>query len=70
MYRFVICVDLEASSLEDAYRKLCANMGAVEASTQGRVQWESTDEAYEPDGSQVDEDTLSDAIMAVLDEDD
>lgn len=66
MYRFVICVDLEASSLEDAYSRLCAAMGKVEVSTQGSIQWESTDEAYDPDGFEVDADKLSDARMAVL----
>lgn len=66
MYRFVVCIDIEAGNLEGAYSRLCAAMGKVEVSTQGSIQWESTDEAYDPDGFEVDADKLSDARMAVL----
>lgn len=66
MYRFVICVDIEAGSLEAAYRELLARMGEVERISEGNVQWESSDEVYTPDGDAVDIDELSEMRMLVL----
>ena len=54
-YRFVILVDVEdADSLGDAYQKLHAGMSKVFPGD-----WESTDEAFDPDGEPVDPDDLS-----------
>ena len=45
MYRFVVCVDVDASDLQGAYEKLLGRMQSND--------WESTDEAYDPEGEQV-----------------
>lgn len=63
MFRFVICVDVEASSLEEGYSKLYDTMGKVDAE---KFQWESSDEAYTPDGDRVSEDDLTRARMKKL----
>lgn len=65
MYRFVICVDVAAENLEAAYRELLARMGEVERITEGKVQWESSDEAYTPDGDEVDANELNETRMRV-----
>jgi len=46
-FRFVLCVDVEADSLEEAYNKL------YEAMKLQPFGWETTDEAYSSDGEQV-----------------
>jgi hypothetical protein len=58
MYRFVVCVDVEAKNLPDAYAGLLQRMNAND--------WESTDEAYDPDGEEIDEDELAKARDVVL----
>lgn len=57
-YRFVIFVDVQADTLEEAYVKLLARMNAND--------WESTDEAYAPDGEQIDATVLQSSKEAVL----
>lgn len=59
-YRFVISVDLDAESLQEAYSKLLKRMNAND--------WESTDEAYGPDGERVPEHELTAVRLVVLDE--
>ena len=58
MYRFVVCVDIEAENLPEAYEKLLGRMNAND--------WESTDEAYGPDGEEIGEKRLSQARAKVL----
>lgn len=54
-YRLVICLDVEADSLESAYEKVYRTMGGVDCR---EFQWESTDEAYDEDGNQVEEEEM------------
>ncbi len=58
MYRFVVCVDVDADDLPEAYAGLLQRMNAND--------WESTDEAYAPDGEQIDKDELTRARESVL----
>ena len=63
MFRFVICVDVEADSLEEGYSKLYDTMAKVDTED---FQWESSDEAYTPDGDAVGEADLVRARMDKL----
>lgn len=63
-YRLVICLDVDAASLEEAYRKTYKIMG--EASKTHGIDWESTDEAFGPGGQPVDKDRLSEARSTVI----
>lgn len=60
MYRFIVCVDVEAGTLEEAYRRLLQRMNAND--------WESSDEAYGPDGEPIPKSLLDAARLRVLDE--
>lgn len=62
-YRLVICLDVEADSLEQAYERVYTTMGTVDRED---FQWESTDEAYDPDGGEVDAEEMQQARMAVF----
>lgn len=64
-FRLVVCIDVEADSLESAYEQTYHALSKLPPG----FGWESSDEAYDSDGDgqAVDEDTLSDARMAVLD---
>ncbi len=57
MYRFVVCVDIEAENLPEAYEKLLGRMNAND--------WESTDEVYGPDGEEIGEERFSQARAKV-----
>ena len=50
-YRFVICIDINSTSLNEAYSKLYDSMKKISSP---QLEWESTDEAYFPDGEEVD----------------
>jgi len=63
MFRFVICVDVEAKNLEEGYSKLYDTMGKVDCES---FQWESSDEAYTPDGELVNSDQLTNARMTKI----
>ena len=63
-FRFVICVDVEADGLKEAYRSLYKHMGLLPED----MEWESTDEWYDEDGEQGDPDVLQDVRMTVFDE--
>jgi hypothetical protein len=65
-YRFVVCVDVEAETLDEAYRRLIKAMGYAEEG-HAYMQWESSDEAFTPDGCEIHENDLSEARMRVLD---
>jgi hypothetical protein len=78
-YRFVICVDVclgdeegkpeeQAEDLKKAYAYLYKLMGQVEVNSLQQVQWESSDEAYAPDGQAILEEALQAARMAVIEE--
>jgi hypothetical protein len=59
--RFVVCIDIEgASTLEDAYRNLC------ELLKNTPYGYQTSDEAYWPDGERIKEGELQDAIYNVL----
>lgn len=57
-FRFVICVDVQAKSLNSAYSKLYDSMKGISSSD---LEWESTDEAYFEDGEEVDPNFLEKA---------
>ena len=50
-YRLVICIDVDAESLEQAYGRVHKGMG--EANFEGFEGWESTDENFDGDGNEV-----------------
>ena len=58
MIRFVICVDVEADDLENAYRDLHLTMRKT------GYGWESSDEAYDPAGDQYSAEELQRARAA------
>lgn len=66
-YRFVICVDVEAMSLDNAYSYLYDAMAKISNST---LEWESTDEAYFPDGEEIDPKILQKSREAKLNQND
>ena len=53
VWRWVVCLDIQADSLVDAYGRLWKELGDLDERTQGSIQWESTDEAFNPDGDQL-----------------
>ena len=59
MYRFVVCVDVLAETLEGAYAELRETLGPD-------VSYETSDEAYGPDGEEVTVTELNAARHAVL----
>jgi hypothetical protein len=61
-YRIVVCIDVEASSPEDAYSKVYDMMMKIEPSQA----WESSDEWYDEDGELIDELRVSQARLEVL----
>jgi len=62
MFRFVICVDIPADSLKEAYIKLYNKMA------ESGLEWESSDEAYDDAGEQISEKDLSITRIDVLTE--
>lgn len=60
MIRFVVCVDIEADTVKDGYRKLLDRMNGND--------WESTDEVYGADGEPVVGEALETARLAILSE--
>jgi len=64
-YRLVVCLDVDAKDLKEAYRKVYLEMKKVDAVD---FQWESSDEWFEPGGDLGDPDKLQGARMAVFDE--
>lgn len=55
-YRFVVCVDVSATSLTAAYTKLYDKMAST------ALGWETSDEAYDPDGKAYSTAALQKAI--------
>jgi hypothetical protein len=62
-YRLVVCIDVLATDLEDAYGQVYENMKRISRPGLG---WESSDEAFDPDGEQISEAELSRARTAYL----
>ena len=65
VWRLVICLDVEASSLEEAYSIVYDKMKTLDCE---EFQWESTDEAFDPDGDPIDEEELVKARLAKFDQ--
>lgn len=71
-YRIVICVDVHADDLEQAYAKVYDYMacncgitdGAHSPGCTNDIDWESSDEAFDHEGEPVDPDVLQEARMA------
>jgi len=61
MIRFVICVDVDEDNLKAAYLKLATELSKIPS-----IEWESSDEAYDDDGEEIDPDILQDIRMRVL----
>ena len=61
MYRIVICIDVDASSSEEAYQKIHEHLNYP------NISWESTDEWYDSDGMLLDEEEISKARMKFFD---
>lgn len=66
-YRIVICVDVEAASLKDAYGRVYNAMGKI-TGPDSNMDWESTDEWFDPDGEEVLGTEIEAARKAFLDE--
>lgn len=60
MYRIVVCMDINATSLQEAYSKLYRALDSMSED----IAWESTDEAFEPEGTPVDPEIMQAARMA------
>lgn len=65
-FRLVVCIDVDAESLLEAYGKVYEAMGKITGPTSG-MDWESSDEAYTPDAEPISEEELSKTRMAYLD---
>lgn len=66
-YRIVVCVDIDADDLTDAYRQLFKGMAGLCGIT--GFDWESSDEWYAEDGQRIEEDALTAVRMQVFKED-
>lgn len=49
-YRFILAVDVQGDDLREACSNLAEIMGRIDSE---ELQWESTDEAYDPGGHQI-----------------
>lgn len=59
-FRFVVCIDVEGDTLGGAYTKLREGMKGQPFG------WETTEEAYSPDGEQIDVDVLETTLAQEL----
>ena len=66
--RIVSCIDVEAESPKEAYKKLNKVMGDVEMKTEGGISWESTDEWYGADGDILGEQEVTEVRLEALQE--
>jgi hypothetical protein len=55
-YRFIVSIDVDAMSLNESYYKL--DQALAECSNKHSIEWEFTDEAYFPDGEEIDPNIL------------
>ncbi len=58
MTRFIVCIDIDEDDLTEAYAKLWEAMNTAERQHRFWEGFESTDEAFGPDGEQIDVDVL------------
>lgn len=65
MHRIVVCLDIEARSMEDAYRRVYRRMRRVDCAN---FQWESTDEWYDPEATPLEPGDVQDIRMRVFKE--
>ena len=63
MHRIVVCLDVEAESMKEAYGKVYQTLKAVDCED---FQWESSDEWYDPDGGQLPAETVQKIRMEVF----
>lgn len=61
-YRLVVMLDVDADSLEEAYRKTHGVMTTL-CSENKDFEWESTDENYDPSGEAIDPSVMSDCVQ-------
>ena len=62
-FRLVLCVDVEAENLDEAYETTYDKMSSLSSPD---FEWESSDEAYGEGGEQINEDDLQAARMRGL----
>lgn len=55
-YRFVVCIDVDAEGMTEAYGKLHEGLSVV--NFEGYEGWESTDENFDEDGELVPPETM------------
>lgn len=58
-YRLVVCIDVAAESLDEAYGKMYESLNRLGQD----LCWESSDEAFTPDGEPIEEVELARARM-------
>lgn len=61
-FRFFLAVDVEASTLTEAYKKLHKQLS--EANPE-EIEWASTGEAYDENGDQISIEKLNEVIVAI-----
>lgn len=68
--RIVVCLDVNAESLDDAYRTVKRTLDSAcytePAESRAFEGWESTDEWFDSDGAPVPEDVMSEVRSRVL----
>ena len=60
MIRIVSCIDIDADTLDEAYRKLCAQMKKLPDG----IEWRGSEEWYHDDGTPATEREISTAVAA------
>jgi len=62
-FRIVVCIDVDATDLEQAYGRVSDNLGKLPDG----MDWESTDEWYDDgDGDAIDEEEIQRVRMATF----
>lgn len=67
-YRWVVCIDINAQSLEESYGHVYNLMKELKKDSKNLTyeDWESTDEVYDPEGGQIDPDVIQKARESFL----
>lgn len=58
-YRLVVCIDIPAVTLEEAYHRLYYTMAGLPKD----IEWESTDEAFDQEGELIPPNKVQEARM-------
>jgi len=66
-FRIGIMIDVDATSLKEAYKRVYNTMGEVSMS-EGDIDWESSDEWFDEDGQMLNEDEVSSIRLEALKE--